>query len=76
MPKAKPPRKGSNPGSKGKAAPAPPPPRLGQPGVSVSDPLFGETKYTPDPTQFLHAVTDNQYYKAVDKETVNQPEKL
>jgi hypothetical protein len=40
--------------------------------VSVSDPQFGETKYTPNPTQFLHAVTDNQYYKEVDKETVNQ----
>jgi hypothetical protein len=49
-----------------------PPGRLGQPGVGVSDPQFGETKYTPDPTQFLHAVTDKQYYKVVDKETVNQ----
>ena len=72
MPKAKPPRKRSRPVSKEKAAPAAPPARLGQAGVSVSDPQFGETKYTPDPTQFLHAVTDNQYYKEVDKETVNQ----
>ena len=72
MPKAKPPRKRSRPVSKGKAAPVAPPARLGQAGVSVSDPQFGETKYTPDPTQFLRAVTDNQYYKEVDKETVNQ----
>ena len=72
MPKAKPPRKHSRPVSKEKAAPAAPPARLGQPGVGVSDPQFGETKYTPDPTQFLRAVTDNQYYKEVDKETVNQ----
>jgi len=72
MPKAKLPRKRSRPVSKAKAAPPAPPARLGQAGVSVSDPGFGETKYTPDPTQFLHAVTDNQYYKEVDKETVNQ----
>ena len=72
MPKAKPPRKRSLPVSKGNAAPAPPPARLGQAGVSVSDPQFGETKRTPDPTQFLHAVTDKQYYKEVDKESVNQ----
>jgi hypothetical protein len=72
MPQAKPPRKGSHPKSKGKAAPPAPPARLGQTGVSVSDPQFGETKHTPDPTQFLHGVTDNQYYKLVDKETVNQ----
>jgi len=72
MPKAKPPRKRIRRLSKARTAPAPPPARLGQPGFSVSDPQFGETKYTPDPTQFLHAVTDNQYYKEVDKETVNQ----
>ncbi len=72
MPKAKLPRKRIRLVSKAKAAPPAPPARLGQAGVSVSDPGFGETKYTPDPTQFLHAVTDNQYYKEVDKETVNQ----
>jgi Calcineurin-like phosphoesterase/Iron/zinc purple acid phosphatase-like protein C len=49
-----------------------PPARLGQPGVRVNDPQFGEMKYTPDPTQFLHPVNDKQYYKEVDKETVNQ----
>jgi hypothetical protein len=27
---------------------------------------------TPDPTQFLHAVNDNQFYKEVDKETVSE----
>ena len=72
MPKAKSPQKRSRPVSRAKAGPAAPPARLGQAGVSVSDPQFGETKYTPDPTQFLHAVTDNQYYKEVDTETVNQ----
>ena len=72
MPKTKPPRKGSQPVSKRKAALGAPPARLGRAGVRVSEPLFGETKYTPDPTQFLKAVTDEQYYKEVDKETVNQ----
>jgi hypothetical protein len=66
------PRKRVAPAPRLKAPPAAAPPRLGQPGVSVGDPLYGETNRVPDPTQFLHAVTDNQYYKEVDKETVNQ----
>jgi hypothetical protein len=49
-----------------------PPSRLGQAGVVVNDPQFGETKRTPDPVQFLHAVTDAQYHKEVDKESANQ----
>jgi Calcineurin-like phosphoesterase/Iron/zinc purple acid phosphatase-like protein C len=49
-----------------------PPPKLTQPGVGAGNPQFGQSKYTPDPTQYLHAVTDNMYYKEVDKETVNQ----
>jgi hypothetical protein len=49
-----------------------PPSRLGQPGVVVNDPQFGETKRTPDPLQFLHAVADAQYYEEVDKESANQ----
>src|SRR5271169_773838 len=72
MPKPKSSRKQTRSSPKTKHVLAPPPGRLGQPGVAVSDPQFGETKYTPDPTQFLHAVTDKQYYKVVDKETVNQ----
>jgi chromosome condensin MukBEF MukE localization factor len=51
---------------------AAPPPRLGQAGISVSDQQFGETKYTPDSAQFLHAVADKQYYREVDKERVNE----
>jgi hypothetical protein len=58
--------------NRGKVTPAPPPTRLGQPGVVVREPQFGETKHTPDPVQFLRAVTDNQYYKQVDKESANQ----
>src|SRR5271169_988744 len=72
MPKPKPHRKSNHPPSKEKPWQAVPPSRLARPGVSVADPQFGESKYTPDPTQFLHAVTDNQFYKLVDKETVNQ----
>ena len=71
-PKAKPARKRKVGDPKSRATPAPPPPRLGQPGVSVSDPQFGEAKFTPDPTQFLQAVTDKQYFKEVDKESANQ----
>jgi len=77
-PKPKRPRKPAKPSrsaSKTKAARAPltlPPPKLTQPGVSTGDPQFAETKHSPDPTQYLHAVTDNQYYRIVDKETVNQ----
>jgi len=61
----------SRPGGK-TAPPSPPPSRLSQAGVAVSDPRFGEAKYAPSPTQFLDAVTDKQYYKEVDKEKVNQ----
>jgi hypothetical protein len=59
-------------GSRGKTPQAPPPPRLSQPGVRASDPQFGEGKHSPDPTEFLLAVTDAQFYKQVDKETANQ----
>jgi hypothetical protein len=55
-----------------KAAVTPPPTRLGQTGVAVNDPQFGEVQMSPDPTQFLNAVTDNQFYKLVDKESVSQ----
>src|SRR5208283_454377 len=72
MPKAKPPRKRASRAPKTYAVLTPPPPRLSQPGITVTDPQFGQTKHTPDPTQFLHAVTDAQFYKSVDKETVNQ----
>jgi len=72
MAKAKSSRKRPRPGSKGKPATTLPPPRLTRAGVPVPNPQFGETKHTPDPTQFLNAVDDNQFYKAVDKETVNQ----
>jgi hypothetical protein len=72
MPKAKPPRKRRASVSTGKPVLALPPIRLAQPGVGARDPQFGETKYTPDPTQFLHAITDAQFYKLVDKETANQ----
>jgi hypothetical protein len=51
---------------------APPPSRLGQAGVVVNAPQFGEAKRTPDPVQFLHAVTDAQYYEEVDEESANQ----
>ena len=61
----------NRPLSKGRTLAAPPP-RLEQPGISVSDPQFAESKHSPDPTQFLHAVTDQQYYRQVDTETVNQ----
>ncbi|MFZ0980818.1 MAG: hypothetical protein WAN23_15555 [Candidatus Acidiferrales bacterium] len=74
-PKSKRPSKPSRPAPKAKttpATPALPPPKLTQPGVGAGNPQFGESKYTPDPTQYLHAVTDNMYYKQVDKETVNQ----
>ncbi len=74
-PKPKHSPKRSNRAAKPKAAPAAPvlpPPKLTQAGVGVGDPKFGESKHSPDPTQYLHAVTDNMYYKAVDKETVNQ----
>jgi len=33
--------------------------------------VTAKTKQSPSPTQFLHAVNDNQYYREVDKETVN-----
>lgn len=72
MPKAKPRRKRTSRAPKTYAVLTPPPPRLSQPGITVTDPQFGQTKHTPDPTQFLHAVTDAQFYKSVDKETVNQ----
>jgi hypothetical protein len=72
MPKAKPRRKRTSRASKTYAVLTPPPPRLTQPGITVTDPQFGQTKDAPDPTQFLHAVTDAQFYKSVDKETVNQ----
>jgi Calcineurin-like phosphoesterase/Iron/zinc purple acid phosphatase-like protein C len=74
-PKSKRPPKHSRPAPKAKAAARTltlPPPKLTQPGVGAGNPQFGESKYTPDPTQYLHAVTDNMYYKQVDKETVNQ----
>ncbi len=69
---AKPKPRQSRRRSTARSAPSVPPPRLSQPGFTVSDPQFAETKHSPDPTQFLHAVTDNQYYRQVDKETVNQ----
>jgi hypothetical protein len=72
MPKGKPRRKRTSRASKARVALTLPPPRLTQPGIAVADPQFGETKHSPDPTQFLHAVTDARFYKAVDKETVNQ----
>ena len=50
----------------------PPPPRLTQPGVAAKGPQFGEVQMTPDPTQFLHAANDSQFYKEVDKETVGE----
>jgi hypothetical protein len=74
-PKSKHPRKRSRPVAKEKAAPATPtlpPPKLTQAGVGAGEPQFGETKHSPDPTQYLHAVTDSQYYRVVDQETVNQ----
>jgi hypothetical protein len=72
MPKKKPQRKRSSPSSKTIAAPIPPPSQLMQKGIAASDPQFGEAQFTPDPTQFLTAVTDSQYYKLVDKETASQ----
>jgi len=78
MPKSKPPRRRSSSGAAPKkkaAAPrpvVPPPARLSQPGVAAKEPQFGETKFTPDPTQFLTAVTDKPYFKLTDKETANQ----
>ena len=72
MPKPKPRPAKSRSRQNTKRAPVPPPLRLAQPGVTVNNPQFAETKHSPDPTQFLHAVTDNQYYREVDKETVNQ----
>jgi len=76
-PKSKRPSKPSRPAPKPKAKAAPatpalPPPKLTQPGVVAGDPKFGESKHSPDPTQYLEAVTDSMYYKQVDKETVNQ----
>jgi hypothetical protein len=56
----------------GKGVQPPPPPRLGQTGVTTGEPAFAETQMTPDPTQFLVAVTDNPFYKLVDKATVSQ----
>jgi hypothetical protein len=47
-------------------------PRVADNGISVGDPQFAETKRTPDPTQYLTAVTDAQFYPVVDKETANQ----
>jgi hypothetical protein len=72
MPKNNPPQKPAPRVRASRPAPVPPPSRLTRPGIPVSDPQFGETKYTPDPTQFLTAVTDAQYYKLVDKETASR----
>jgi Calcineurin-like phosphoesterase/Iron/zinc purple acid phosphatase-like protein C len=70
--KPKRPRKLRGSASKPKAALVAPPPRLLQAGVPAGDPVFADPKHSPDPTQYLHAVTDSQYYRIVDKETVNQ----
>ena len=72
MSKPKSPRKRTRPAGKAKPFQAAPPSRLALPGVSVDAPQYAEAKHTPDPTQFLHAVTDAQFYREVDKETVNQ----
>jgi hypothetical protein len=72
MPKAKSKQKRTHSRSQNGIKQALPPRRLAQPGVSASNPQFGEAKHTPDPTQFLTAVTDTQYYKKVDKETANE----
>lgn len=72
MPKRKTPSRPARRARRNRPPQAPPPARLGQGGVAVSDPGFAETKHLPDPVQFLRAVADNAYYKQVDRETVNQ----